>query len=461
MSFRTKVMRGSAYLVFREGLGMLISIGNVLLVTRSIGPTQYGLFATAFGLSQFIQTFGHLGVGVYLIRQEGEQTPKDYHQAFTLLLILGTIFGSIAFLSVPLLQAWLKIDGFAPIFELLILFSFLTIIDQAPLAKLERDLEFKRVAWVELLGQLLLFIVSLSLAVKGFGAWAPAVGWCAQQTQTCILLWAVSRLQPKLCWDSYRIKEMLSYGFGVSASGWVWYLKTLINPLIVGRFAGETAVGQIALAIRMLEVLSFAKAATYRISIAALAQLQSDGNRLKKAISEGMELQLLALGPILVVASWLGPIVFPLLFGREWIPAMSIFPLLGITYLTNAAFNLHCSTLYVLRRNWEVTAFHAAYVVLFGLLSFALVPTLGIFGYAWAEVLSMVTYFVAHLYIHRLIGSPNYQMAIIWWAGFTLAMFSYQLGWWVVGVLGVVILLPKTRSRLVTYSKHFRALKAG
>ncbi len=454
-------MRGSAYLVFREGLGMLISIGNVLLVTRSIGPTQYGLFATAFGLSQFIQTFGHLGIGVYLIRQEGEQTPKDYHQAFTLLLILGAVFGSIAFLSVPFLQAWLKIDGFTPIFQLLVLFSFLTIIDQAPLAKLERDLEFKRVAWVELLGQLLLFIVSLSLAIRGFGAWAPTIGWCAQQAQTCILLWTVSRLRPTLSWDWSHIKEMLNYGFGVSASGWVWYLKTLINPLIVGRFAGETAVGQIALAIRMLEVLSFAKAATYRISIAALAQLQSDGNRLRRAISEGMELQLLALGPLLVLASWIGPIAFPLLFGREWLPAMTIFPFLGVTYLSNAAFNLHCSTLYVLRRNWEVTAFHASYVVLFAGLAFLLVPKAGILGYAWAEVLSIFTYFVAHLYIHRLIGSPNYQIAAIWWAGFTLAMFSYQLGWWVVGVLGIVLWLPETRSRLALYLKHFQALKTG
>lgn len=461
MSLRSKVMRGSAYLVFREGLGMLISIGNVLLVTRSIGPTQYGLFATAFGLSQFIQTFGHLGVGVYLIRQEGEQSPRDYHQAFTLLLGLGVVFGSIAFLSVPLLQSWLNIDGFAPLFEVLVFFSFLTIIDQAPLAKLERDLEFKRIAWVELLGQLLMFIVSLGLAVKGFGAWSPTIGWCALQLQTCILLWAVSRLRPKLCWDRDRIKEMLSYGFGVSASGWVWYLRTLINPLIVGRFAGETAVGQIALALRMLDVLSFAKSATYRISIAALAQIQSDGKRLKQAISEGMELQLLALGPILVLASWIGPIVFPILFGAEWIPAMAIFPLLGVTYLTNAAFNLHSSTLYVLKRNWEVTAFHAAYVILFGIFAVFLVPRLGIFGYAWAEVFSIVAYSVVHLYIHRLIGSPNYQIAAIWWAAFILAMFSYQLGWWVVGVLGLVFLLPETRSRLTVYLKHFRAMKTG
>ncbi|MCU0549918.1 MAG: oligosaccharide flippase family protein [Leptolyngbya sp. Prado105] len=461
MSLRTKVMRGSAYLVFREGLGMLISIGNVLLVTRTIGPTQYGLFATAFGLSQFLQLFGHLGVGVYLIRQEGDQSAKDYQQAFTLLVVLAAIFGSIAFLATPLLQSWLKIEGFAPIFEILVLFSCITIVNQAPLSKLERDLAFKQVAWVELLGQALLFVVSLTLALRGFGAWAPVVGWCAHQTQTCFLLWGSSRLRPKICWDWSQVKSMLAYGSGLSASMWVWYLKTLINPLLVGRFAGETAVGQIALAIRMLDVLSFAKAATYRISISALAQLQTDEKRLRRAISEGMELQLLVLGPVLVLACWIGPIVFPILFGAEWIPVMTVFPFLALTYLTNAAFNLHSSTLFVLRKTWEVTLFHAAYVISFALLALILVPKAGILGYALAEVLTIATYMVVHLLIDIFIGSPNYRMATIWWGSFSLALFSYQIGWWVVGVLGLVALLPDTRNRLTTYMSHLRTLKAG
>jgi PST family polysaccharide transporter len=241
----------------------------------------------------------------------------------------------------------------------------------------------------------------------------------------------------------------------------VWYVRNLINPLIVGRFAGETVVGQVALAIRMLDVLSFVKAATYRISISALAQMQSDVGRLRRAVSEGMELQILAMGPVLVLASWIGPMLFPPIFGREWLPVMAIFPWLAIAYLGSAAFNLHCSTLYVLRRNWEVTVFHICYVLLFAIWSAAFVPRFGIFGYGWAEGIAVLTYGIAHLYIAECIGSPDYSVALLWLAAFTLALFSHQLGIWVIGVLVLVLLLPVSRHRILNYIKSLREMKSG
>lgn len=454
-------MRGSVYLAVREGLGMLISIGTVLLITRTIGPAQYGVFTAAFGLCFFLQNFGHLGIGIYLVRQEGEQSLRDYHQAFTLFVLIGGSVVAIALLGLPWMQAWLKIDGFAPIFEVLAIASFFSVLSQAPLAKLERDLEFKRIAWVELLGQMLLFLVSLPLALRGWGAWAPTLGYVAQQIQTMILLCITARYLPRLQWDWERIQPMMAYSIGVSTSSWVWYARTLVNPLIVGRFGGETAVGQLALAIRMLDVLSFVKAATYRISISALAQMQGDTQRLRKAVSEGMELQILAMGPVLVLASWIGPVLFPPIFGAAWTPVMTVFPLIAIAYLGSAAFNLHCSALYVLRRNWEVTAFHAAYVILFAVLAIVLVPRVGILGYGWAEAIAVITYGITHVYVARFVGSPDYGIASLWWIAFVLALFSYALGWWVAGVLVLVLSLPPSRHRIIHYFKSLQSVKAG
>jgi len=51
------------------------------------------------------------------------------------------------------------------------------------------------------------------------------------------------------------------------------------------------------------EILSFVKIATGRISIATLARLQGNRERRLKAVSEGMGLQILALGPLLAVVS--------------------------------------------------------------------------------------------------------------------------------------------------------------
>lgn len=51
------------------------------------------------------------------------------------------------------------------------------------------------------------------------------------------------------------------------------------------------------------EILSFVKIATWRISIATLAYLQGNRERLLKVMSEAMGLQILALGLLLAVVS--------------------------------------------------------------------------------------------------------------------------------------------------------------
>jgi O-antigen/teichoic acid export membrane protein len=440
----------------REGFGMLLSIAAMLLITRAIGPSQYGIFASAYGLTLFLQSFGNLGIGVYLVRQEGELNPRFFHQAFILFALLGGLVISIATLAAPFIENWSRLSGLAPILQMLLLFSFPMLLAQVPLAQLEHQLQFKRIAWVELIGQLLYVLIAFPLAQKGFGAWAPAIGWCAQQIQSFVLFMICAKYRPRWVWDVAVIRDMLSYSVGISASGWVWSLQSLISPLIVGRFAGEAAVGYVALAIRLVDVLGFAKGATYRISIAALAKVQGDCDRLRRAVSEGMGLQILALGPLLVGAAWISPYLLPLAFGDKWNPVMEVYPYIALCYMSNALFNLHSSVLYVLKKPGQVAIFHGAYVAVFAVMAFVLVPSMGHVGYGVADVTAIVTYGFMHFFLARAVGSPDYRLPLVWWAGFSIALFQFKLGWGVALVLAFVLLIPSTRNKIQGYVRSMQ-----
>ena len=462
MNLRSQVLRGSLYLVMREGFGMVISIATMLLITRSIGPEQYGIFAASYGIAIFLQNFGHLGIGIYLVRQEETEHStihQVFNQAFTLFLILGTGLIALGYVAAPAIESWSRLKNMTPVLQTLILFSMPALLSQVPMAMLERDLKFKQVAWVELLGQILYFLIALPLSIHHFGAFAPAIAWCAQQIQNLILLTFCARYIPKLTWDITVIKDMLRYSVGISSSSWVWYLQSLIAPLVVGRFAGEAAVGYVALATRLVDVLAFAKNATYRISISALARVQGDHDRLRRAVTEGMGLQILALGPLLVGASWIGPSLLPMVFGPEWTPVMEVYPYVALCSLSNALFNLHSSVLYVLKKPWAVTGFHAAYVIVFASLAWLLVPQFNHIGYGIADACAIVTYLVIHRSLTRAIGSPDYTMALIWWGGFSIALFQATLGWWVAMVLFGVLAIPQTRQRIMGYVQSVRRLK--
>lgn len=456
-SLRTQVLRGGTFLVIRQGLGVIIGLGGVLLLTRAIGPEKYGLYAACLNIFGYVQSLSQLGIEIFVVRREGEEDSQVYHQAFTLLLLLGLGGMLLSLLGLPLLSQWVRLDGFSSVAGVIFLGLPLVLLSQVPLARLERRLDYKRVAVIELGSQLIYYLVALPLAFQGAGVWAPVAGWCTQQIQTVGLLFLISRYRPRLCWNPDLIKQMLSYSVGYSASSWVWQLRNLVNPLVVGRYAGAEAVGYVALAIRLVEVLSFVKGATWRLSIAALGRLQGDPIRLGKAVSEGMSLQILALGPLLVAASWVSPLILPLLFGDRWLPVIQIYPFIALSYLSNAMFNMHSSVLYVLQKNWEVTAFHVVHIILFAGASLLLVPRFSsIVGYGWGEVVALGSYAVIHIFVVRNISSPDYRLPMLWWSASAAALFVYQLGWW--SALGLVIIafLPSTYQQIGYYIKSLR-----
>ena len=181
ITLRTEIVRGGAYLGIRQVVGTAINVAGVILLPRFLGPSDYGVYAAAMGLFVAVQLVAQLGVGVYLVRAADADRPELFWCASTLLLAAGCAAAVTASLRTPLAQRWTRIDGLVGVG--LVVFAMLPLsnLTQVPLARLERALDYRRVAWVELVSQLLFFVVAIPLAWMGAGPWAPVAGFAAQQ----------------------------------------------------------------------------------------------------------------------------------------------------------------------------------------------------------------------------------------------------------------------------------------
>jgi O-antigen/teichoic acid export membrane protein len=379
-----------------------------------------------------------------------------YQQAFSLLLFLGIAISTIAILSIPLLQLLVRLEGFNQIILVFFCGLPLSLLSKVPLARLERNLDFRRVAMIELMNQLIYLIVAVSLAYKGFGAWAPVAGFWVGEIVVLLVLCRVSRYRPRFFWNWQMVREMVGYGLGYSSSTWVWQLRTLVNPVLVARLLGAEAVGYIAVAVNLIDLVSFIKNATYRLSLAALGRLQESRDRLAQAVSEGMQLQIMALGPFLVAFLWLSPWLIPLVYGPHWLPVLVVLPFIATGTLVNALFNLHASTLYVLHCNWQVTKFHIVAVALFVGGAVVLVSRFGLIGYGLAELLVLPAYLLLQKYLREEVGTIKYRQAFLWCFPFALSFYFHMLGWWtMIGLVGL-FLRKSTWTDIANLKKSFR-----
>jgi PST family polysaccharide transporter len=457
-TLRQQVFRGGAFLAGRHAAGAVIGAVGVLLLTRQIGPASYGLLVAAFSVFVYVSFVAPCGLDIYLVRREGEPDDREYHVAFTLLLAIGSVVaigGALAMWA----RGQSAEQGFAPLALAMFLGMPLTLVAMVPAVRLERAMDYRRIAAIELAGVVVFQGVTLANAYAGLGAWSGVFGWWAQQVTAAALFYRAAAFRPRLCWDVRLARIMLAFGLGYSVSVWVGQLRTLVNPLIVMPLAGPAAVGYVGLAVKFVEVLSVLKSLAGRISVAALGRLNGDRARALVALTEGMRLQVLGVGAALAGFAVAGPYIMPLLFREEWAewaPAIALFPLLALGGLANALFSLHSSILYVLGRSSLVTAFNAVYVAVLGIAALIWVPRYGIFGVGYAEVAAIATYGVLHVFVKRAVGVPAYGVAVLWAAAAGLLLFNRTLGWVTVAGVVVALLWPTTWRTLDGYVRALR-----
>jgi PST family polysaccharide transporter len=452
---RRAALRGGAYLAGRQVASILLKFVGVMLITRVLGPASYGAYVSANNIYQYAATISYAGVGVYLLRHAGDLPESSFGTAYTILMMTGLPLLLFVELGAGLLARWTGVDGFEPVMRIIVLGLPAQLLSMPASVRLERRLDYRSVAMIEIIGQVAFYVLAVPLIMMKFGPSALAAAWVLQQVTTCVAAHRASRTLPRFAFQSATARDIVKYAADYSVANWIWQARMLVNPLIVGPALGARAVGIVGMTVGLLEMLSIIKTIAWRLSVAILTKFRSDAEKLRKALTEGMELQVLAVGTILLGFGWTGQIIVPRLFGDRWLGVMDIYPYIALSYLTVATFNIHSATLSVINRNRGLALYHVISVSIFAVVAYYAVGRFGILGYGYAEVATLPAYVVMHLVLARAIGSPDYRLAALWWAGAATGLF-WKFSLVALAVPFIVLAFPRSTTKLAKYYRDAR-----
>lgn len=459
MTLRSQSFAGGAYLAIREGAGIVVRLVGVVVVTRLIGPVAYGLYVGALAVVLVLNAIAQLGTEVFLMRRDEEPGEEVYDQAFSILLVTATAVTVTAFLSSFLLADLFPDPRYLTPFRVLLLTLPVNVLWAPAQAKIERAFQYRRMAALEVGGDLVLYGTSIALALSGQFVMAPVLGYAAWQCFLLVGSCYLARYRPRWRWSTDFARALLRYGFTYSLSHWIGRLEELVNPLVVGRYLGAAGVGYVALTARVVDTLSFMTRVVYRLSLVALGRLQRDPGRVHRAVQEGMALQVLAVGPLLAGFALAAPWLMPVLFGPRWAPAVDLYPFIALYALMTAAFLLHVSVLFVRERNLAVARVWALRLAVLAVTATLLVPPLGLVGFGLAKVLAVVAYVAAHRAVRPLFVI-RYRQVVPWLLAFAPPLFSPLVAWpqllvfWVPAA--AVVSTREARAQLVEYTAVLR-----
>ncbi|MGF1540312.1 MAG: oligosaccharide flippase family protein [Pleurocapsa sp.] len=407
-SIKEKILKGGISLSIRQLFVTGLSLVNVLVIARILGPENYGIVTIILGIFYFFTPTLKLGLHVYLVRKP-DLSPKDPEQVIAFYNTVGVAVIALLWIASPAIGWWTGNSEVTQGLRLVLPALWLDQVSRIYITMLERDLHFAEVGVIEALAQGANYLLSVVLVLMGWSYWGPLVGTVVRYIVQALLGYFFYPIPWRWRWQWNLLRPALGYGLTYSSSDWLLNLKNLRVPLLVSRLAGVEAAGLISIAIRLAEQLAILQMVVRRMSISVMAKLIDNPMKTRNAISQGMAYQALLIGPVCAVFSCISAWIIPIMFSKEWLISAEIFPFIALGTMVGAIFELHVSTLYAIGQNYEVARRNAWLVGILWLATLLLMPFMGLWGYGIAEIIALPSYFWIHLSIVKLFGSPSYK----------------------------------------------------
>jgi O-antigen/teichoic acid export membrane protein/glycosyltransferase involved in cell wall biosynthesis len=334
------LIHGLAWTGAIRWIGQLASWAITIIVARLLSPADYGLVGMAGVYVGFTQLLCEAGlVAALLHRRDSDTVAYAQLGGFSALLGLGCTIVSFA-LAYPLAAAYGE-PAVRPIIQMLGLGFLARGVQVLPRGLLARDLDFRRLAWIDGIEALSLSAFTFVLAVNGAGVWSLVIGNLLGGVVGAVLSF---RWRPHpLAWprDLRAIASDVSFGSKVLGGQLAWYIYSNSDFAIVGRALGSQALGAYTLGWTLANVpVDRVSSLVTRVTPAYFAALSDDREGLRRyleRISEGLAAITfpacvgLALVADDLVATMLGP---------TWTPAILPLRLLALVATIRSVFVL-------------------------------------------------------------------------------------------------------------------------
>jgi O-antigen/teichoic acid export membrane protein len=195
----------------------------------------------------------------------------------------------------------------------------LSALASIPTALLQRNMEFRRLFWVQSSFLVTQGVISVCLALAGIGFWSMILGQLAGMSISVGFAWGLVRWRPRFVLDRVMGRSIVGFSFWIMVSGMQTWLLLYADNAIAGMFMGVHGLGVYSLGFNIATLIpGFFIAAVGDVAYPIFCRLQESpkivGNNLLK-------LQMLTAAILFPVAFGISAIAQPvitMLYGDSW-----------------------------------------------------------------------------------------------------------------------------------------------
>jgi PST family polysaccharide transporter len=397
-----EVARNSLGWTFANNVaGRSLTFISSLVLARLLVPREFGVFAIALVVYSLLINLNDIGISTTIVRWPGD-IDEVAPTAATLIFLTSLVVYGVFFFVAPYCCRLVGASDATGVTRLLALAIIVDGIFAVPTGMLTRYFRQDRRAIADLVNSVVATVISIVLAVHGYGVWSLAWGRLLGNLVGAILCACFSERRYRPGFKLDAAKKLLRSGTPLLGTTLVTIAVFNVDYLTIGRILGPTALGYYVLAFNVsswaISIFSFG---IDRVSLPTFARLRGNPEVLRLTFIRGMTFLSLATFPVCALMAAMNHPLILFMYGSRWAPSTAALGFLAIFAIVRISQNLAMDTLIAVGNSSSTLKLQSAWLIV-------LIPSL-IVG---AHLYGITGVAIAHVIVGFVVVVPIYTIVI-------------------------------------------------
>ena len=290
----------------------------MVLLARALSPEDFGILALVVLVTRFAGILSEFGFSSAII-QAHDVSEAQKNSIFWCNVVLGLVVMGIVISVAGPVALFFKQPQIKGLIVLASVNFVLSSLGSTHRALLRRDLAFRSLGIIDVIGVLATGIAGVSLAYQGFGAKSLVL---MEVVGNGVVLVSTLFAHPWIPRFVFRIKAVLSlskFSANVLATNVVNYWIRNLDNLLIGKLLGDFQLGLYSRAYGlMLMPVSQISGVVGSVMFPSLSKIRSDVEKVRSIYLRATASIFLVTGPIMFGFAAVAEDVVPLLLGEHW-----------------------------------------------------------------------------------------------------------------------------------------------
>jgi O-antigen/teichoic acid export membrane protein len=322
--------RGTLWTYWTFGASKLVVFIITIVLARLLSPDDFGLVAIGLVLITYLDTISDFGV-VDAFIYHNQDVERAAGVTLTINVGAGVITTLLAFLAAPWVAAFFHEPRATLIIQALALTFVIESVGATYEAQLKKQMKFSRRSWPELTKMIVRGVISIGMALTGFGVWSLVWG---QLLGRLVATWmyghaASWNIRPRFDWEMCR--SLVRYGSNLVLLEILSTLDKDIDYVFVGQRLFSEQLGYYTMAYRIpdLVILGFCYILS-SVLFPAFTKLQNDAEGLRRGFLMVSRYIALITVPVGVGLALVAADFVNVFYTAKWAPAIPVMRLLAL-----------------------------------------------------------------------------------------------------------------------------------